>query len=143
MPLAIGLALAALCLGAVAFPFLRKSNNAPPEYGDPILEMEQRRQAIYREAGALHNDYVLGDVPLADYQERLQEYRLQAAHLLYQQEHLRELDRGLEAEILSHRKVAEPQGVTPRCPECRSPTSSAMNYCPSCGAMLSGAVKDG
>ncbi len=143
MALVIGLALAALCLGVVAMPFLQKRRGAPSEYTDPISELEQRRNGIYQEARTLHNDYVLGDVTLANYQERLQEYRLQAAQLLYQQERLQDLDQRLEAEILSHRSAAGLEGRTPACPECGSPTSIDTEQCSSCGAVLSGMAQEG
>ena len=138
MALLIGMALAVLCLAAVAMPFIQKWRGARPEDTDPISEIEQRRKGIYLEARTLHNDYVLGDLTLTNYQERLQEYRLQAAQLLYQQERLEELDQRLEVEILSHRRTAEPEGAMPACPECESPARVDAKQCSSCGAMLSG-----
>ncbi len=143
MAWAIGLALAALCLWAVGHPLLRKRSGMSQDYTDPIMELEQQRKGIYQEAKTLHNDYVLGDVPVADYQERLKEYRLQAAQLLYHQERLQEMDQRLEAEILSRRSAAEPSVETTKCPECGSPTTDGMNQCSSCGAMLSGMAQEG
>lgn len=105
MTWAIGLALAAICLWAVGHPLLRKRSSSPSEQSDPIAEMEQRRKGIYQEARTLHNDYVLGDVPVGHYQERLQEYRLQAAQFLLLQERLQELDQRLEVEIASLRNA--------------------------------------
>ncbi|MSQ22033.1 MAG: hypothetical protein EXR53_01825 [Dehalococcoidia bacterium] len=143
MAWAIGLALAVLCLWAVGHPLLRKRSGGLSAYTDPISELAQQRQAIYQEARTLHNDYVLGDVLLADYQKRLQEYRLQAARLLYRQERLQELDQRLEAEIQSRRSAGGPNLEAQRCHECGSSTTDSMKQCSSCGALLSGAAKDG
>ena len=95
MPLAIGVALVAFCLAVAAFPLLRR-RGVSSQYTDPILELQQRREAVYQEVQSLQNDYALGDVPQADYDERLQTYRLQAARLLQQQEQLQGLDQWLE-----------------------------------------------
>ena len=137
----IGVVLATFCLAAVAFPFFRR-RGVSSQYTDPILELQQRREAIYQEVRTLHNDYTLGDVSQANYEERLQTYRLQAARLLQQQEQLQELDQWLEGEVLRFRDVALISSDSVPCPECGRPVDWAMEQCLSCGTVLSGAAPD-
>lgn len=131
----IGLALGALSLGLVAYPFFRR-RGVPLDYTDPILELQRRRQAIYQEVRLLENDYALGNVPPAEHQERLQGYRLDAAKLLYQEERLIALGQLLEREILQARKAAQPAGPAALCPDCGHAVESAARQCPVCGSLI-------
>ena len=141
MPLAMGVALAVICLVVVAFPFLKR-RGVPTHYTDPILELQGRREAVYQEVRTLHNDHALGDVSHADYEERLESYRLMAARLLQQQTHLQEMDQRLEDEVRRLRNGAKPSIDQWPCPECSRPVALAAEQCPSCGTLLSGIAPD-
>ena len=141
MPLAIGVALAVICLIVAAIPFLKR-RGVPTQYTDPILELQGRREAVYQEVRTLHNDYALGDVPQADYEERLESYRLMAARLLQQQTYVQEMDQRLEDEVKRLRNGAKPSIDQLPCPECGRPVARAAEQCPSCGTLLSGIAPD-
>lgn len=141
MALVIGATLAFLSLAVAVLPFLRRKF-APLQGMDVTLELEKRREAVYQEVRTLHSDYVLGDVPQAEYEERLQAHRLMAAALLRQQERLHELDQRLEEEIRRIRNGALFSSDGAHCPECGTQVDVKADQCPSCGTMLSGAARD-
>ena len=109
MELAVGAVLALLALAVVARPFLRPStvdtDDAP---ADQTQQTRSEREALYREMAALEMEHELGQIDSQEYEERLQELRLQAAALLRAQEaHEAEaasLDRALEEQIRAARE---------------------------------------
>lgn len=105
MPLLIGIVLALISLVVLVWPFLNRQN-ATHDDDDPVVEFRRRREAVYEEARVLHNDHLLGDVPLLEYEPRFQAHRVQAAELLRDEERLQELDGRLEEDILQLRQKA-------------------------------------
>ena len=109
MELLIGAVLAVLALAVVAWPFLRRdasaADDAPP---DQTQDTRSEREALYREMAALEMEHEMGQIDSEEYEERLQEHRLQAAALLQAQEaHEAEaasLDRALEERIREARE---------------------------------------
>ncbi len=108
MELLIGAVLALLAVAVVARPFLRRTaavDDAPP---DPTQAIRSWREALYREMAALEMEHEMGQIASEEYEERLQEHRLQAAALLQAQEaHEAEaasLDRALEEQIRAARE---------------------------------------
>ena len=92
----------------LVWPFLKRGNAAHND-DDPIIEIRKRREAVYEEARILHNDHLLGDVPLVEYEPRAQAYRIRAAELLRDEERLHDLGRRLEEDILDLRRKAGPE----------------------------------
>lgn len=103
MPLLAGIVLAWISVLILVWPFLRRENTAHDD--DPIVELRRRREAVYEEVRVLHNDHLLGDIPLADYEPRLHVHRVKAAELLRDEERLQELDARLEEDILELRQT--------------------------------------
>lgn len=103
MPLLAGIILAWVSVLVLVWPFLRRENTAN-EDDDPVVEIRRRREVVYEEARVLHNDHLLGDVPLVDYEPRFQAHRIRAAELLRDEERLQELDSQLEEAILELRQ---------------------------------------
>ena len=110
MELLLGAVLAVLALAVVALPFLRRSAAAASEL-DPAQDTRSAREALYREMAALEMEHEMGQIDSEEYEERLQEHRLQAAALLQAQEaHEAEaasLDRALEERIREARQSRE------------------------------------
>ena len=112
MDLLLGAVLAALALAVVVRPFLRRSaaavDGAPT---DQTQDIRSGREALYREMAALEMEHEMGQIDSEEYEERLQEHRLQAAALLQEQEaHESEaasLDRALEERIREARQSGE------------------------------------
>ena len=112
MTLLVGALLAALALGVVLWPFLRRGGTtAAPNTAKLLAQVQRRREAIYDAISSLQVEYRLGQVNAADYQERFQAYRLQAAAALREQEELEELlvalDQALEEEIRAARRSSD------------------------------------
>lgn len=135
MALAIGGVLVVLCVAVVAIPFVRKRNISPPQ-ADPILELQEQREAIYLEVRSLHGDHNLGQVTSLEYKRRLQSYRIMAATLLQQQEQLRELDRRLEKEVWYRRDNLNVLSQQINCLECGQKVEQAAKQCSFCGTAL-------
>ena len=108
MELLIGAVLAVLALAVVARPFLRRTTAAVDGAPDPAQDTRSEREALYREMAALEMEHEMGQIDSEEYEERLQEHRLQAAALLQAQEaHEAEaasLDRALEERIREARE---------------------------------------
>ena len=135
MALAIGGVLVVLCVAVAALPFVRKLSTSPPQ-ADPILELQEQRQAIYLEVRTLHGDHNLGQVAPAEYERRLQSYRIMAAALLQQQEQLQELDQRLEEEVLHRRDNLNVSSHEAACHECGQKVDPAAKQCATCGTAL-------
>ena len=115
MELLIGGVLAVLALAVVVRPFLRHTaaivDDAPP---DRTRDVRSEREALYREMAALEMEHEMGQIDSEEYEERLQEHRLQAAALLQEQEaretEAASLDRAVEERI---RAAREPHDKAP------------------------------
>ena len=108
MDLLLGAVLAVLALAVVARPFLRRSAASDDAPLDQTHDIRSGREALYREMAALEMEHEMGQIDSEEYEERLQEHRLQAAALLQAQEaHEAEaasLDRALEERIREARE---------------------------------------
>lgn len=151
----IGALLGLAALGVAAFPFVRK-RRLPPEPLDVIEELQGRRQAVYRDVQVLHNDWVVGQVPDSEHQERLQTLRLQAALLLREEMGLRQREESLEEEVLALRgkvpttkapaakvQPAKAAGKRVVCPNCSRVLRDGASECPACGAKVTEAATHG
>lgn len=98
MVLAYGVFLALVCLGVVLWPFLKASRRpARREFATPSGDAQGGgRQRVYQEMKTLLLEYQLGHVDEEEYQARTQEYRLEAARAIREQERLEQTLRGLD-----------------------------------------------
>ncbi len=104
--LIIGVALAAVSLGVIAYPLIGR--RAQARATNPVLELQERREAIYQQADLLRQDLALENISEADYAREVQHLRHEAAEMLLAQQRLQELAQALEAEILQARSGHEP-----------------------------------
>ncbi|GEM_PF-3431062 len=130
--LVVGL-LSLVVLAVAAFPFFRRPKTAPAA-SDPIRELRAQRQAVYRDVQGMYNDWVVGQVTEADYQRRLQEYRMQAALLLQEEQRLLDVAHRLEQEVLERRGKRGAKAA--RCANCSRPLATGVTRCPACGAQV-------
>ncbi len=95
----VGIVLAAVILGVVLYPLVRRgnSNNQPSKYMDGLGSADTLRHLLYREPVTLRNEFEAGNISLEEYDTQLSELRLQAAHLMRERSEKR--TRLLEAEI--------------------------------------------
>ncbi|MBI4197934.1 MAG: hypothetical protein HY533_02350 [Chloroflexi bacterium] len=134
----VGALLAAAVLAIVALPFLRR-RNLPKESPDAVEALEARRQAIYREAQVLYNDWTVGQVTDQEYQERLRAHRIRAALLLREEEQMLEIEERLEEEVLALRgntPLDVAAGDDHECPNCSQLLAEGASECPACGAKV-------
>lgn len=133
-----GALLAAVAVAVVAIPFLRR-RSLRGEPLDAVEQLQAKRQAIYREAQVLYNDWTVGQVTDQEYQERLQAHRIQAALLLREEEQLLAIEERLEEEVLALRSNipldAAPGGDLV-CPNCSRLLAEGASECPACGARV-------
>ena len=138
MAVAIGAIVAVAGLVVLMLPFLRRIVPTATAVGDPIQELRQERNALYQETRILRQDFDLGHFSEEEYQARFQTNRLHAAALLRRQDELEALNRQLEKEILSLRKLPPAGDEGRRCFECGREVRSTAEQCSHCGALAPG-----
>ena len=138
MEVAIGAIVAAAGLVVLMLPFLRSTAPTATAAGDPIQELRQERNALYQETRILRQDFDLGHFSEEEYQARFQTNRLRAAALLRRQDELEALNRQLEEEILTLRKLPPGGDEGRRCFECGREVRSTAEQCGHCGALAPG-----
>lgn len=142
----IGLLLTLVAIALLARPILRQNRTASgsssfldsqgDSRGDTLKGVQWQHQQVYDEIKTLILDYELGNVPPEEYNEKLGDYRLQAASLLRQQELLLhetrylvdEMEDGVLALRISWGTVKE---VT-ICSECGGERDLNAALCPRC-----------
>lgn len=95
MAVLLGAVLTVLCVVVLALPFLRRGRGALPAPAD----WGAARQPLYRELRLLEQERELGHLSGADYEQRAEEIRLQAAALVR-----------AEAEAALQREQSAPRG---------------------------------
>ena len=131
----VGIALCIACVAILLLPFRRRTTTASAVV-DPIEELRHEREHVYEEERRLRQDYDLGHIPEESYAARLQDYRLCAATLLQQQEHLETWEQQLEEEVLALRELPVASDGLGRCSECGEQMADGVEQCRSCGAWL-------
>lgn len=144
------LALIGIAVAAIALPLLRERED--PEnvqlmgeldtLADPLVELEARRDAIYKAIRELRFDFEVGKVSETDYNIFDTQLKAQAVAVLKEIDALQvaeadpDLDASLEAEIAALRHV---NGSGPKIAASRQPVpagSAAVNFCPQCGTKV-------
>ncbi len=138
MAVAIGAIVAAAGLVVLMLPFLRRIAPTATAVMDPIQKLRRERNALYQETRILRQDFDLGHFSDEEYQARFQTNRLRAAALLRRQDELEALNRQLEEEILSLRKLPVAGDEDRRCFECGREVRSTAEQCSHCGALAPG-----
>jgi hypothetical protein len=129
-----------LALASIAFltrPFLRgvQHNSESPSL-DSLKDVQWQHQQVYDEIKTLILDYDLGNVPVAEYNERLVAYRLQAANLLQQEDQflheLEYLGNGTEDAVLALRMSWGTVNSVTTCINCGGDMDINSALCPRC-----------
>ena len=133
--LIIGL-LTLFSVAVVIYPFVRKAGGqeGQPEEGGESTAARREREGIYTEIRALQLEYQLGTLEEPEYRRQLQRYRIEAAHLIRDQD-FAQLGIELEDEILAQRSVAKAVSPPNTCPKCGSTISGPGEVCPNCIAV--------
>ena len=134
----VGITLALLCIGVVAYPFFktRSFQRADPSLPAPpggVTDID----AIYEALQTLRLEYQIGKVPEELYHEQFRAYRLQAATALREQDEARTAQETLESEISAVGIAMYGNvDVSILCPGCGSAIDVVAGRCPECGTAL-------
>jgi len=130
--------LAVFVVGVVLTPFLRPRRTPPgPQPDTDLLALVSQREALYQAMETLRLEHELGSVEDVDYQNRLQEYRTQAALTMREQDDL-EAELARLEDAISAARVRQGLNGGPRCGECDNPVDQPAGRCTSCGAEWAG-----
>lgn len=101
----IGIALAAVILIVLIFPFVKRIRPEPTgiDQVDKVASAETLRHLLYGEPVTLRNEFESGNITLEEYEEQIDELRLEAARLLRERSEHRQ--RLLEAELALETEV--------------------------------------
>ena len=101
----IGIALAAVILIVLIFPFVKRNRPEPTgiDQVDKVASAETLRHLLYAEPVTLRNEFESGNITLEEYEEQIDELRLKAARLLRERSEHRQ--RLLEAELALESEV--------------------------------------
>ena len=113
---------------------------------DPLLQLYERRDAIYQAISELRFDHQVGKVSDADYEAFDGQFKQQAVAVLREIDALQaaeadgEMDAMLEAEIAALRRnghAGDPTGAK-FCPQCGAAVGGQDRFCGRCGFTLAG-----
>lgn len=142
-----GVVLLTVAVAALAWPLLRQREEpavaeataAQIAVADPLAELSERRDAIYRAIKELEFDYQVGKVSEADYQAFSAQLKAEAAAVLREMDALEAaaadpaLDAAIEAQVAALRR--QPQTASsPASPQAAPlPSSAQARFCTRCG----------
>ena len=101
----IGIALAAVILVVLIYPFVKRNRQNATEIDevDRVASAETLRHLLYREPVTLRNEFEAGNITLEEYEDQIDELRVEAARLLRERSEHRQ--RLLEAELALESEV--------------------------------------
>ena len=107
----IGIALAAVILIVLIFPFVKRNRQDATgvDQVDRIASAETLRHLLYREPVTLRNEFESGNITLDEYEDQIGELRVEAARLLRERSEHRQ--RLLEAELALETEVQRVRGL--------------------------------
>lgn len=95
----VGTLLAAVIVAVLLYPFVKRRSNTSgnTDAVDRVAPADTLRHLLYREPVTLRNEYESGNITAYEYEEQLEELKLEAARLMRQRAEHR--SRMIEAEI--------------------------------------------
>ncbi len=101
----VGIALAAVILIVLIFPFIKRNKQELTgiDRANRVASAETLRHLLYREPVTLRNEFESGNISLEEYEDQIGELRLEAARLMRERSEHRQ--RLLEAELALETEV--------------------------------------
>ena len=95
----VGILLATVIVAVLVYPFVKRRSNTSGHARavDSVVSVDTLRHLLYREPVTLHNEYEAGNITAQEYEEQLEELKLEAARLMRQRAEHR--SRMIEAEL--------------------------------------------
>ena len=95
----VGILLATVIVAVLVYPFIKRRSNtsANARAVDSVVSVDTLRHLLYREPVTLRNEYEAGNITAQEYEEQLEELKLEAARLMRQRAEHR--SRMIEAEL--------------------------------------------
>lgn len=109
----IGIALAAVILIVLIFPFVKRNrqDHTGIDQVDRVASADTLRHILYREPVTLRNEFESGNISIEEYEDQIGELRMEAARLMRERsEHrqrLLEAELALETEVQRVRKLRD------------------------------------
>lgn len=106
----VGILLAAVIVAVLVYPFVKRRSNAwgNTDVVDRVASSDTLRHLLYREPVTLRNEYESGNITADEYEEQLEELKLEAARLMrHRAEHR---SRMIEAELAIELEVQHIRG---------------------------------
>ncbi len=101
----VGILMALIVIAVLAYPFLKRSRNSEAGLNETqsVASADTLRYLLYREPVTLRNEFEEGNITAEEYEEQLDEVRLQAAQLMRERdEHRYQM---IEAELAIEQEV--------------------------------------
>ena len=106
----VGILLATVIVAVLVYPFVKRRSNAwgNTDVVDRVASSDTLRHLLYREPVTLRNEYESGNITADEYEEQLEELKLEAARLMrHRAEHR---SRMIEAELAIELEVQRIRG---------------------------------
>ena len=119
----VGILLAAVIVAVLVYPLVKRRSNTSgnAHVVDSLVSADTLRHMLYREPVTLRNEYESGNITAQEYEEQLEELKLEAAGLMRQRAEHRsrmiEAELAIELEvqrIRRQRSSSEVEDTTPR-----------------------------
>ena len=116
----VGILLAAVIVAVLLYPLVKRRSNTSgnSDVVDRVASADTLRHLLYREPVTLRNEYESGNITADEYEEQLEELKLEAARLMrHRAEHrsrMIEAELAIELEVQRvrrHRDPGEAEGV--------------------------------
>ncbi|MEJ5369061.1 MAG: hypothetical protein WHT08_12120 [Bryobacteraceae bacterium] len=131
----------ALTAGVLAFVFLVRPEDLPPEEAPPPwLHLEERREVLYDNLRDLNFEYNLGKLSEADYSKAKATLQAELARVNAE---LERLQAGAKTSAAPQRQEAKPQppAAGTACPHCGAKFEKPLKFCGECGKPMAGGAQ--
>ncbi len=131
----------ALTAGVLAFVFLVRPEDLPPEEAPPPwLHLEERREVLYDNLRDLNFEYNLGKLSEADYSKAKATLQAELARVNAE---LERLQAGAKTFAAPQRQEAKPQppAAGTACPHCGAKFEKPLKFCGECGKPMAGGAQ--
>ena len=143
----LALVVAALAVGYVVYPLLRRGQPILVDAEGPLTDLILRKDTVLQSIKENEFDYQTGKLSAEDFQRTDARLRQQALALMRQIEQSQpataDLEAALEEEIRKQRTAlpATQAAPAPTCPQCQAPVQLGDNFCPKCGFALTASAR--